>query len=206
MVNTVNVHRKRLYLLCASVLPVMVCSGIVYTILSIYLVEALNFSKSSIGSLFALGAATGALLSPFVGKASDTFGRKPVLILSSAAFLVVFTSYALMTQLWQFVIIMIVEGIAWVSIGTGAMAYIADISPMAERGRSLGVYEATWNVGWVLGPLTGGLLADSIGFQKTFLAGASIIVVSLIMLTLTIQETAGRKKGWFSRSLTPIGH
>jgi len=194
VVNAVEAHRKGLYLLCASVLPVMVCTGIIYTILSIYLVEGLNFSKSSIGFLFALGAATGALLSPFVGKASDRLGRKPVLILSSVAFLIVFTSYAVMTELWQFLIIMLIEGVAWVSIGTGAMAYIADISPVTERGQSLGAYEATWNVGWVLGPLTGGLLADSIGFQKTFLAGASIIVVSLIMLTLTVQETAGRKK------------
>jgi len=205
MANAMNVHKKRLYLLCASVLPLMVCTGIVYTILSIYLVEGLNFSKSSIGFLFALGSATGASLSPLIGKASDRFGRKPVLILSSAAFLIVFVSYALMSQLWQFIIIMIIEGVAWVSMGTGAMAYIADISPMTERGQSLGVYEGTWNVGWVLGPLIGGLCADSLGFQKTFVAGACIIVVSLTMLTLTIQETAGRKK-CLSEPLTPIGH
>ena len=186
-------HRRRLYVLCVSVLPLMVCTGIVYTILSIYLVDELGFSKSTVGGLFALGAGIGAALSPFIGKASDRYGRKPILVGASIAFLCVFASYAFLTETWQYVLIMTTEGIAWVSIGTGAMAYIADVSPNKERGRSLGVYEATWNVGWVLGPLTGGVLADSIGFQRTFLVGALIIAISMALLTFAVKETTGAK-------------
>ena len=186
-------HRRRLYVLCVSVLPLMVCTGIVYTILSIYLVDELGFSKSTVGGLFALGAGIGAALSPFIGRASDRYGRKPILVGASIAFLCVFASYAFLTETWQYVLIMTTEGIAWVSIGTGAMAYIADVSPNKERGRSLGVYEATWNVGWVLGPLTGGVLADSIGFQKTFLVGAMIIAMSMALLTFAVKETTGAK-------------
>ena len=185
-----DLQRKKLYILCVSVLPLMICTGIVYTILSIYLVDELEFSKSTVGGLFALGAGIGAMLSPMIGKASDRYGRKPVLLGASVAFLCVFASYAFLTEIWQYVAIMTTEGIAWVSIGTGAMAYIADVSPSKERGRSLGVYEATWNIGWVLGPLTGGVLADTIGFQKTFLVGAMVIAVSILLLTFAVDETS----------------
>jgi MFS family permease len=188
-----DASRKKLYLLCGSVLPLMICTGIVYSIFSIYLHEEMGFSLSTIGVLFGLGAGTGAILSPFIGKASDRFGRKPVLIISSCAFLAVFTAYAFMTQLWQFVLIMMTEGISWIAIGTAAMAYIADISPRVERGQSYGVYEATWNVGWVVGPISGGFLADVLGFQNTFLIGASIILMSVIMVTIVLEETAGKK-------------
>ena len=171
----------------------MVCTGIVYTILSIYLVDELEFSKTTVGILFALGAGIGAVLSPMIGKASDKYGRKPILLGASAAFLCVFTSYAFLTETWQYVAIMTTEGIAWVSIGTGAMAYIADVSPSKERGRSLGVYEATWNVGWVMGPLTGGVLADTIGFQKTFLVGTMIIALSIVLFMFAVEETSGTR-------------
>lgn len=187
-------HRRKLYLLCVSVLPLMICTGVVYTILSLYLVDELGFTRSTVGALFALGAGLGAVLSPFVGKASDRYGRKPVLMLASVAFLGVFTSYAFLTETWQYVIIMAMEGIAWVSIGTGAMAYIADVSPREEHGWSLGVYEATWNIGWVLGPLSGGVLSDVIGFQKTFMVGASIIAVSTVLFASVVKETSGHRK------------
>lgn len=187
-------YRKKLYLLCASVLPIMICTGMVYTILSIYMYEERGFSLSIVGILFALGAGTGAILSIFLGRASDRFGRKPVLIFSALAFLVVFTSYSIMTEIWQFAMIMMVEGTSWVAIGSATMAYIADIAPMEERGRSMGVYEATWNVGWVLGPLSGGILSDLIGFQKTFMIGAAIILISLVLLSTVVEETAGSKK------------
>lgn len=186
-------NRKKLYILCVSVLPLMICTGIVYTILSIYLVDELEFSKSTVGALFALGAGIGAILSPMIGKASDKYGRKPILLGASVAFLCVFTSYSFLTETWQYVAIMTTEGIAWVSIGTGAMAYIADVSPSKERGRSLGVYEATWNIGWVLGPLSGGILADTIGFQKTFLVGAMVIAVSIALFAFVVEESSGRK-------------
>ena len=185
-------NRKKLYVLCVSVLPLMICTGIVYTILSIYLVDELEFTKTTVGTLFALGAGIGAVLSPLIGKASDKYGRKPVLLGASVAFLCVFASYASLTETWQYVLIMTTEGIAWVSIGTGAMAYIADVSPSKERGRSLGVYEATWNVGWVMGPLAGGVLADAIGFQKTFLVGAMVICVSIVLFMFAVEETSGR--------------
>ena len=184
-----NTQRKKLFILCGSVLPIMICTGIVYTILSVYMVEKLHFSTSIVGLIFAMGAGMGIVLSPFIGRACDKFGRKPVLLAASITFMSVFASYSVLEFDWQFAIIMTAEGTAWVTIGIACMSYIADISPKDDRGKSMGVYEATWNIGWVLGPLIGGSLADSLGFQITFLFGAVIILVAIFLQIVIVEET-----------------
>lgn len=184
-----NPQRKKLFILCGSVLPIMICTGIVYTILSVYMVEELHFSTSIVGLIFAIGAGMGIILSPLIGRACDRFGRKPVLLAASIAFMSVFASYSVLVVDWQFAIIMTVEGTAWVTIGIACMSYIADISPRDNRGKSMGVYEATWNIGWVLGPLIGGSLADFLGFQITFLFGAMIILVAIFLQIAIVEET-----------------
>jgi len=167
----------------------MICTGIVYTILSVYMVEKLHFSTSIVGLIFAMGAGMGIVLSPFIGRACDKFGRKPVLLAASITFMSVFASYSVLEFDWQFAIIMTAEGTAWVTIGIACMSYIADISPKDDRGKSMGVYEATWNIGWVLGPLIGGSLADFLGFQTTFLFGAMIILVAIFLQIAIVEET-----------------
>jgi MFS family permease len=88
---------------------------------------------------------------------------------------------------------MTAEGTAWVTIGIACMSYIADISPRDDRGKSMGVYEATWNIGWVLGPLIGGSLADFLGFQTTFIFGAMIILVAILLQIAIVEETLPSK-------------
>ena len=188
-----NPQRKKLFILCGSVLPIMICTGIVYTILSVYMVEKLHFSTSIVGLIFAIGAGMGVILSPLIGRACDRFGRKPVLLTASITFMLVFASYSALTLDWQFAIIMMAEGTAWVTIGIACMSFIADISPRDDRGKSMGAYEATWNIGWVLGPLTGGSLADLLGFQSTFLIGAMMILVAIFLQIAFLKETLPRK-------------
>ncbi|RLI13722.1 MAG: MFS transporter, partial [Candidatus Hecatellales archaeon] len=62
--------KKRLYTFYISVLPLMVCSGMVYSVLAIYISE-LGASKTEIGMIYMTGSAVGALISPMVGRVSD---------------------------------------------------------------------------------------------------------------------------------------
>jgi MFS family permease len=157
------------------------------------MVDELLFSTSTVGLVFAIGAGMGVVLSPLIGRACDRFGRKPVLLTASTVFMLVFASYSVLIYDWQFAIIMAAEGAAWVTLGVASMSYIADVSPRDDRGKSMGVFEATWNVGWVLGPVTGGSLADLFGFQITFLFGAMMILVGIILQIVFLKETLPRK-------------
>ncbi|MDI6632628.1 MAG: hypothetical protein QME13_09365, partial [Thermoanaerobacteraceae bacterium] len=61
---------KRLYAFCLAILPVMVCSGMVYSVLALYFAE-LGASTSQIGLIYTTGALTGALFSPLLGRLAD---------------------------------------------------------------------------------------------------------------------------------------
>ena len=49
------------------------------------------------------------------------------------------------------------------------MALIADLAPKEERGQAMGIYNAAWNIGWIVGPGLGGFLTDYLGFRTAFL-------------------------------------
>ncbi|MCX5846437.1 MAG: hypothetical protein NTW12_08785 [Deltaproteobacteria bacterium] len=63
-------RKKELYLVCLAVFPFMICTGIVYSIISIYMAE-IGLTKSQIGFLYTSGATAGAISSPFAGTIAD---------------------------------------------------------------------------------------------------------------------------------------
>jgi len=79
--------------MCVSVFPLMVCSGMVYSIFALYISE-LGASKTWIGMIFMTGSAAGAVLAPLLGKLSDKVGRRPILLLSMIGFTLAFSLYA----------------------------------------------------------------------------------------------------------------
>ncbi|MBV8659017.1 MAG: TCR/Tet family MFS transporter [Burkholderiales bacterium] len=95
---------------------------------------------------------------PMLGALSDRFGRRPVLLISifglGTSFLVTAMASSL-TTLW---LIRILSGATGASFSV-AGAYMADISPPEERGKSFGLIGAAFGMGFVFGPMLGGLLS-----------------------------------------------
>lgn len=172
--------KKNLYLLCLTVLPFMICTGIIYSILSLYM-ASLGLSKSEIGSLFTAGAIAAAVSSPVWGTLSDRFGRKKILIFSMVIFAAVFLGYAFSTRYVHLVIVQLGEGIAWAAMGSTAVALVADLVPENSRGKAMGIYNMTWNTGWIIGPSLGGLFSDHIGFMPTFLMCTGLTTTGILM-------------------------
>ncbi len=181
-------ERKRLYVLCACILPLMTCSGLVYSMFSLYMAEVLGAKKTHIGLIYMVGSLVGLILGPFLGKMSDRFGRKPVILCSMASFVLIFVLYS-MARGYQVVYpIQVLEGAAWVAIGAATTAYIADIVSAEKRGWAMGVYQQTMSVGWMIGPAFGGFLSDIIGSRTTFLIGAALVGIGFILVLLLVKE------------------
>ncbi len=167
---------RSVFLVCIAIFPLLVCSGIVYTVLSLYMAE-LGATKSQIGLLYTFGALAGAITSPLLGKLGDKWGRKPLLLASMTLFSAVFAGFALARNPKDLLFIMLLEGSAWGGLGTSANALIADLVPPEKRGTALGIYNTAWNLGWIIGPVTGGVLSDCLGFRKTFLLSSLFILI-----------------------------
>lgn len=145
------------------------------------------------------------LFGPIVGSLSDRFGRRPVLLLSLAVMVVDYVALALAPTIWLLLVARIVAGIAAATFST-ATAFIADITPPEDRGRRFGLIGACFGVGFVLGPLIGGLLS-AIDLRAPFYAAAILAGANLIFGYFILPETvtaAARRPFSLSRA-NPLG-
>jgi DHA1 family tetracycline resistance protein-like MFS transporter len=127
------------------------------------------------------------VFSPILGNLSDRYGRKPILLASLAALAV---DYLLMgfapTLLWLFVG-RIIAGIAGATFAT-ANAVVADVIPPESRARYFGMNGAAWGMGFVIGPVVGGLLGQY-GPRVPFFAAAAFTALNFLIALAVLRET-----------------
>ncbi len=140
------------------------------------------------------------LFSPAVGSLSDYYGRRPVILVALG---VVAADYLVMGFAWTIWMILgarVVAGIGAATQATAA-AFIADISAPEEKAARFGLMGAAFGVGFVLGPMIGGLLGQ-IGPRAPFFAAAAIVGISLVLGFLVLPETVtDRTRRQFKPSL-----
>ncbi len=164
---------------CLSLLPLMITSGMFYSVIPLYISKELHASETIVGSLFTTGASVGALVSIAVGKLSDRIGRKGMIILSQIFFGLVTLLYSTISDYVFAYPIHVLEGFAWATLGVSAPAYIADVSE--KRGESLGIYNSVVHIGWVIGPILGGFLAEFFGFRFMLRLAFVMIIFGLFL-------------------------
>ena len=99
------------------------------------------------------------ICSPIMGALSDRFGRRPVLLLSAFGLGFDYILLALAPNLSWLIVGRIITGITASSFST-AQAYLADITTPENRSTAFGLFGAAFGLGFVLGPFTGGVLAE----------------------------------------------
>ena len=145
------------------------------------------------------------LFAPVLGALSDQYGRRPVLLLSLFGFALdyLFLSFA-PTIGWLFVG-RAVAGVTGASITT-AMAYIADISSAENRAKNFGMIGAAFGLGFIIGPVIGGLLG-SFGPRVPFMVAAGLCFLNCLYGYFILPESlsvSNRRKFSFKRA-NPLG-
>jgi DHA1 family tetracycline resistance protein-like MFS transporter len=95
--------------------------------------------------------------SPILGALSDRFGRRPVLLIGFSGLALSFFGTALASALWVLVAIRLASGAMQANIAV-ANAYVSDITSPEERAKRFGLLGAMFGLGFILGPVAGGLL------------------------------------------------
>jgi EmrB/QacA subfamily drug resistance transporter len=150
---------------------------------------------------------------PLYGKLSDLFGRRPVFLFGIGVFMLGSLLSGLTTDMWQFVLARGVQGIGAGALFPIAMATIADLFSMSERGRYQGLFGAVFALSSLLGPAIGGLITDTIGWHFVFFVNLPVGAVVLLTVRryLPIYHPAGSRPridylgaALFSAALVPI--
>lgn len=142
---------------------------------------------------------------PVIGNLSDRFGRRPVLLVALAGLSLDYLLLTLADTLLLVFLGRLVSGIFGGSYGA-AQAAIADITPPEQRARNFGYVGAAFGVGFIAGPVLGGLLAG-LGDRAPFLAAAALaganFVYGLFVFPETLIPERRRRFDW--RRANPLG-
>ncbi|MFT4702137.1 MAG: DHA1 family tetracycline resistance protein-like MFS transporter [Yoonia sp.] len=145
------------------------------------------------------------LFGPTIGGLSDRFGRRPILLISLVVMAFDYVLMALASTMWLLIIGRIIGGITAATQSTAA-AYMADISKPEEKAANFGLIGAAFGVGFVLGPIIGGILAEY-GTRAPFWAAAVLAASNAIfgyfVLPETVTDRIRRPFAW--RRANPLG-
>ncbi len=131
------------------------------------------------------------LFGPVMGGLSDRFGRRPVLLI---ALFVMAADYVLMSiagSIWLLMLGRVIGGITAATHAT-ASAYMADISKPEDRAANFGLIGAGFGVGFVLGPLMGGVLAEY-GTRAPFWAATILALGNATLGWFVLKETVKKE-------------
>jgi len=145
------------------------------------------------------------LFSPTLGGLSDAYGRRPVLLL---ALFIMAADYLIMgfaQSLWLLFIGRFIGGITAATQST-ASAYMADISTSEDKAKNFGLLGAAFGVGFILGPMLGGLLAEY-GSRAPFFAAAAIAFSNMLFGYFVLPEslTPDKRRAFEWRRANPFG-
>src|SRR5664280_3225720 len=148
-----------------------------------------------IGAIIASFSAMQFIFSPIWGRLSDRHGRRPILLISTAGAAASYVLFARSTglenhtaALWLMVVSRMFAGICGGNI-TVAQAYIADITPPAERSKKMGLIGMAFGLGFILGPFIGGESLRHFGATGPGWVAAAMCAANFLLAYFILTES-----------------
>lgn len=129
---------------------------------------------------------------PIQGALSDRFGRRPVILLSCLGLAADFVFMALAPSLAWLFVGRLLSAATSASFST-ANAYIADVVPAEQRAKSFGMIGAAFGLGFIVGPLIGGVLGD-IDHRLPFWCAAGLALLNFLYGLFVLPESLPRER------------
>ncbi len=194
--TTQQTPKRPLYIIVATVLLNSIGFGIIMPVMPKLVMEVtgLGLAQAALygGWLMFAYAIMQFFFAPVLGNLSDRFGRRRVLLVSLMAFSLDYLVMGWAPTLGWLFAGRLVAGIAAATNST-ANAYIADISPAGERPQNFGLLGAAFGVGFIIGPVLGGMLGEY-GTRAPFYAAAALGVLNLGFAFFALPESLPREQ------------
>jgi len=149
--------------------------------------ETFGASPLLVGFLTAIYAAAQLIGAPLLGRLSDRYGRRPVLMISIAGNLAGFILLAIAQNLGMLFFARALAGLTGGNISV-AQAYISDVSEPKDRGKAMGLIGAAFGLGFIIGPAIGGILG-TVGFWLPAVVAATLSGINLVLVFFWLPES-----------------
>src|SRR5215471_6410496 len=147
-----------------------------------------------IGLIIASYSAMQFIFSPIWGRLSDRYGRRPILLLSTAGAALSYVLFAFssglnnhQTAIWMMILSRSLAGLFGGNI-TVAQAYIADITPPDQRSRRMGLIGMAFGLGFIFGPAIGGLSLKYLGRIGPGCVAASLCAANFLLALVILER------------------
>ncbi len=160
--------------------------------------QNLGASPFQVGLILATFSLFQFVSAPIMGKLSDAYGRRPLLILSQISTLIGFVVLGFANQLWLVFLSRAIDGLLGSNF-TIAQAYLSDITPREDRTRIFSISGIAFSIGFFIGPAIGGYLAQFSYALPSFLAAIMsglTIITTYLYLPETVKKTSRFKWSW----------
>jgi DHA1 family tetracycline resistance protein-like MFS transporter len=142
--------------------------------------------------------------SPILGRLSDRYGRRPVLLIGFSGLALSFFVTGLATALWMLLVVRLFSGAMQSNIAV-ANAYAADVTPPADRAKAFGKLGAMLGMGFILGPVIGGLLGG-INLHLPFFVAGTLACINWLYGYFVLPESLPpeRRQPFVLREANPV--
>ena len=154
-----------------------------------YIQGSVSASADQINWVLTSYITAAAIMTPAAGHFANSFGRKRVLLISVAGFVVASVLCGIAQSLVQIVGFRLLQGMFGAALVPLGQAILLDIYTPEERGSAMAVYGVSIMVGPVLGPVIGGWLTDNISWRWVFYINLGIGAVAFLGITAFVNET-----------------
>jgi multidrug resistance protein len=150
--------------------------------------DELGWSTTSFGVIVGVYGLAMVIGQMFLGRASDRFGRKPVIVLGLLLTSTLYAGMAFSTSYAIIVIICIISGLGSALTAPALSAFYLDITPEQHRSRILGIKESALALGGVMGPLLVAIVTGFMNSQGIFIFAGLLIVGSAFSGAIVFRE------------------
>ncbi|MGD8622965.1 MAG: MFS transporter [Anaerolineae bacterium] len=186
-----EVWKRNLFVLWAAELAAIAGFTVVMPFLPLYVqdlgITEPNQVKLWSGALFAAQALTMTIFAPIWGSVADRYGRKLMVQRAMFGGAVVLAAMGFVQNVWQLAALRAVQGMLTGTV-PAATTLVASSTPRERSGYALGLLQTAIWAGASVGPLLGGLVADTWGYQAAFFVTGGLLFAGGLMVWLLVQE------------------
>lgn len=181
-------HRVSLIGICITGFTASFAMGLVHPILPLFGNEVIGLNEAAIGVIFGAMGVTRFLVKPPSGAFADTVGRKKVIIIG-LTLNGIFTSVIALSKSFFTILLPAVARAVGLGMTLPSMnALVTSLTTTEKRGKVMGIFSASRNLGLVAGPLLGGVAFDTISTQAPFFICGIVVFLGVGVLAVMVQE------------------